>query len=121
MNRIEFVLVLLFTFFVIVIWVTSDVILVRPNLPDDPKIQTLIEPLNPAFDAQALELVANTRPDTTTPLATPRPSPTPIATPEPSASVRPTPTAIPTPTPSPTPFPLDSPLNPSASPATIQP
>lgn len=72
MNRIEFVLVLLFTFFVIVVWVTSDVILVKPNTPDDPKIQTMIEPLNPVFDQETLQLIGNRT--LSTPIkATPRP------------------------------------------------
>jgi len=93
MNRIEFVLVLLFTFFVIVVWVTSDIILVKPNTPDDPKIQTMIEPLNPTFDQETMQLINNRtlstpirptpRPTTTT--ATPAlSSPTPSTSPQPS-------------------------------------
>ncbi len=73
MNRIELVLVLLFTFFVIVVWVTSDVILVRPNTPDDPKIQTMLEPLTPSFDQETMQKIS-TR-DITTPIRpTPRPT-----------------------------------------------
>jgi hypothetical protein len=92
MNRIEFVLVLLFTFFVIVVWVTSDIILVKPNTPDDPKIQTMIEPLNPAFDQEAMQLINNRT------LSTPiRPTPRPTTTTATPALLLPTPSTSPQP------------------------
>ena len=105
MNRIEFVLVLLFTFFVIVVWITSDVILATPQTAEDPKVQKLpsmLEPLSPNFDTKTIEIinnqklpVADTRTQTT---EVPAPVPSPVASPSPGRA-----TPIPRPTPSPRP------------------
>src|SRR6188768_1670474 len=87
MNRIELVLVLLFTFFVIVVWITSDVILVKPNTPEDPKIQSMLEPLTPTFDSKAIELINSTKleqPVREVQVPTPIPQPTPQLSPSPS-------------------------------------
>lgn len=91
MNKIEFVLVLVFTFFVIVVWITSEVILVKPNVPEDPKIQAMLEPIPASFDQETITLINNQKAarinrQVTTPTAIPTPQPTPIS------SLRPTPT-----------------------------
>src|SRR5688572_25180324 len=102
MNRIELVLVLLFTFFVIVVWVTSDIILVRPNTPDDPKIQTMLEPLNPTFDQEAMKKISD-RTFTTPIRPTPRPVSTEVLTQpaEPETPTTPVASSSPSPIPSP--------------------
>jgi uncharacterized membrane protein len=106
MNKIEFVLVLLFTFFVIVVWVTSEIVLVKPSQPDDPKIQAMLEPLQSSFDQETLNLIVSQKPATYVPpvataTATPNPTPT-TATPSASPRGRATPTPAPTRTPAPT-------------------
>ena len=103
MNKIEFVLVLLFTFFVIVVWVTSEIILVKPSQPDDPKIQTMLEPLQSSFDQETLNLITTQKPATfIRPVTTPTPRPTPqAATPSASPRGRATPTPVPQRTPAP--------------------
>jgi hypothetical protein len=104
MNKIEFVLVLLFTFFVIVVWVTSEIVLVKPSQPDDPKIQAMLEPLQSSFDQETLNLIVSQKPATYVPpvaTATPNPTPNP-ATPSASPRGRATPTPAPTRTPAPT-------------------
>ena len=110
MNRIEFVLVLLFTFFVIVVWITSDVILAKPQTAEDPKIQKLpsmLEALSPSFDTKTIDQINGQK------IAEPKvqkaPLPTPTQEPSPSPSPnnrRATPT--PRPTSSPTPLPSQS-------------
>jgi hypothetical protein len=104
MNKIEFVLVLLFTFFVIVVWVTSEIVLVKPSQPDDPKIQAMLEPLQSSFDQETLNLIVSQKPATYIPpvaTATPNPTPNP-ATPSASPRGRATPTPAPLRTPTPT-------------------
>lgn len=100
MNKIEFVLVLLFTFFVIVVWITSEVILVKPNVPEDAKIQAMLEPVSASFDQETLNLISTQKPATyVPPVATPTPQPIATTTPSPSPTTR----GRSTPTPSPTP------------------
>ncbi len=86
MNRIELVLVLLFTFFVIVVWVTSDVILAKPITPEDPKLQSMLEPLTPTFDTKTIDQINSLKLEA--PIKQERPQPTlaPSATPLASGS-----------------------------------
>lgn len=55
MNRKEFTVVLIFTFIVIVIWIIADIIYTEPSVTADPKIQPLLEEVDPNFDTAILE------------------------------------------------------------------
>lgn len=55
MNRKEFVVVLIFTFIVIVIWIIADIIYAEPSITVDPRVQKLLEPVDPTFDTSILE------------------------------------------------------------------
>ena len=103
MNRIEFVLVLLFTFFVIVVWITSDVILATPQTAEDPKIQKLpsmLEALSPNFDTKTIEQINNLKIAQPTTIQSPPPTSTPAPSPSPVNAAR---RSSPTPRPSPSP------------------
>lgn len=120
MNRIELVLVLLFTFFVIVVWVTSDVILVSPNTPDDPKIQTMLEPLNPSFDQETLTQISSR--NLSTPIRpTPRPTTGAIPASQPNSTSQPTISPSPSPAPSINPLEAATEINELTTQATPEP
>lgn len=60
MNRKEFIIILIATFFVTMVWIVSEVIHAKPSVEVDTKIQTLIEPISPTFDQTILDQVKNT-------------------------------------------------------------
>lgn len=55
MDKKELVIILALTFIVVMIWVASDIIHSKPSEPLDPKIQKLIEPIDPNFDTNLIE------------------------------------------------------------------
>lgn len=57
MNRKEFIIILIVTFFVIMVWVVAEIIHSKPSVEVDSKIQSLIEPINPTFDQTILDKV----------------------------------------------------------------
>ncbi len=59
MNRKEFIIILIVTFFVIMVWIVAEIIHTKPSVEVDPKIQGLIEPINPNFDQTILDQVKN--------------------------------------------------------------
>ena len=59
MNRKEFVVVLVLTFIVIIIWIITDIIHTRPSVEVDPKVQNIIEPISPDFDQETLKQISS--------------------------------------------------------------
>jgi len=85
MNKKEFIVVLIFTFISAMIWIVADIYHTKSSIPDDPRITTLLEPVNSTFDQDSLNLVRSHNPliqVETIPL--PPPQPTPQITPSPS-------------------------------------
>ncbi len=58
MNRKEFVILLVITFIVIMIWLAFDIFFrTKPSVEADPNLQTIIEPINPKFDQTTLDQI----------------------------------------------------------------
>ncbi len=59
MNRIQFLIITIFTFIAITTWVVADIIFnTQASIPPNPKLATLLEDLNPSFNEKALEEIA---------------------------------------------------------------
>jgi hypothetical protein len=61
MNRKEFIAVFVITCFVILVWLIAEIVHTQPSNPIDPKIQQLLDPLNPNFDQKTLQQVSQVR------------------------------------------------------------
>lgn len=59
MSKKQFIFVLICTFIVVVIWVIADLIHTKPSVPLNPKLETLLDQINPQFDQAVLEQVKN--------------------------------------------------------------
>ncbi|MBI2022619.1 hypothetical protein HYS97_02135 [Candidatus Daviesbacteria bacterium] len=59
MNKKEFVFVVIVTCLVVLIWVIAEIIHAKPSEPIDPKIQKLLDPINPNFDQATLNQLKN--------------------------------------------------------------
>ena len=46
------------TFITVIIWVTSDIYHSRKQVTTPPEVQQLLEPIEPNFDKQALDLLS---------------------------------------------------------------
>ncbi len=57
MNRKEFIITLVATFIVVMIWIIADILHTRTSVPTSSNLNLLIEPLNPTFDQQTLEKI----------------------------------------------------------------
>ncbi|MCL5784840.1 MAG: hypothetical protein M1142_05835 [Patescibacteria group bacterium] len=55
MTRKEWLLAAIFTFATIMAWVISDVFHARSQVEVSPKLQEVIEPINPNFNTDSLE------------------------------------------------------------------
>lgn len=55
MKRYDLLIITVVTFLTIVIWVASDIFHARSQTQVSPKIQQVIEPINPNFDLSALQ------------------------------------------------------------------
>lgn len=58
MNRKEFLFLIVATFIVIMIWVTSDIIHTHSSIVIDSKLQETLEDVNPNFDSNTLEKIS---------------------------------------------------------------
>lgn len=102
MSGKQFATILIITFIVGIIWLVSDILFnVKPSIPENPKLNTLLQPINPNFDPRILQTIdeevidSNSIPRPTTVKTTPLPaSPSPIASPRPSASQSPKPSSL---------------------------
>lgn len=57
MNKKEFMIILIITFFVIMVWIIAEIIHSKPSVPVDPKLQQLLDPIDPNFDTSTLERI----------------------------------------------------------------
>lgn len=55
MRQKEFIIVLGITLLVVIGWVIFDIIHSKSSVQLDPKVQNIIEPLNPSFDTKLIE------------------------------------------------------------------
>ena len=56
-NSKEFLILVLLTAFVILVWISSDIYRVRTNIELTPNLQKVLEPINPNFDKQTLDFL----------------------------------------------------------------
>ncbi len=103
MNRKEFIIVSVITCFVVLVWVFAEIIHAQPSVPQDSRIQALLDPITPNFDQKTLQEVNQVRhlgpsknepepnPEESSPSAvaspTPKPTSSPTSSPSPKASV----------------------------------
>lgn len=59
MEKKEFVLVIIFTFVVVMIWIASDIYHTHSNITISPKLKQTLEPVDPNFDTATLKRVAS--------------------------------------------------------------
>lgn len=55
MNKKEFVVILTITFIVFMIWIITDIILAKPSVSRDPRLNSLLGPVDPIFDKSVIE------------------------------------------------------------------
>lgn len=53
----EFLTIAIITFITIIAWVIFDILHARAAVEISPKLQNVIEPLNPNFDQEAIDLL----------------------------------------------------------------
>lgn len=64
MNNRQFVIVVVITFIVIVIWIIADIIHTQPSVEINPKLTTLLTPINPNFDQKVVAQIKEISPVT---------------------------------------------------------
>jgi len=96
MNSKQFVIVIVITFFVGMVWLITDIIFnTKASVPVSPKQQTLLESVNPNFNEQILEKISKETldkkliPDSEATAALPSPTPTPAPSLSPTPSPQP--------------------------------
>ncbi|MBI3485969.1 hypothetical protein HY025_03415 [Candidatus Daviesbacteria bacterium] len=55
MHKKEFVILIIMTTIVILVWVVSDIYHTKANVVVSPKLQEVLEPINPNLDQAALD------------------------------------------------------------------
>ncbi len=80
-------LVAILTIVAAIIWIALDVVNIQPNTKLNPKINTILTPINPNFDQKLLDEISSI--SDTPSLYNTRPSQSPIATPQASTSTQP--------------------------------
>lgn len=63
MNKTEFVIIIIFTFIVIMVWVIADIIHTKPSVPLNPNLQSVLEPISPDFDQTAINKIKSYQPN----------------------------------------------------------
>jgi hypothetical protein len=105
MTGKQFATILVITFIVGLIWLVSDILFnVKPSVPVNPQLNTLLQPINPNFDPRVLEMIENE-------VVTPDLRSLPSRQPAPSVSPQPSPSPRSTTSPSPSPRATSSPLS----------
>lgn len=56
-DRKSFLIIAIATLVTIILWVIFDVLHARANVEISPKLQEVIEPLDPNFDTPAIQLI----------------------------------------------------------------
>lgn len=62
MSNRQFVIVVIITFIVIVIWIISDILHTKPSIEVNPKLNTLLTPINPNFDSKIISQIKEITP-----------------------------------------------------------
>lgn len=57
LDRKSFLIIAIATLATIILWVIFDILHARANVEISPKLQEIIEPLDPNFDIQAVQLI----------------------------------------------------------------
>lgn len=57
MNKKEFIVILIITFLVIMVWIIAEIIHSKPSVSVDPKLKQLLDPIDPNFDTSTLERI----------------------------------------------------------------
>ena len=58
MNGKQFATILTITFIVGMVWLISDIIFnTKPSIPTSPKLEDLLEPVNPSFNSRVLDTI----------------------------------------------------------------
>lgn len=66
MSSKQFATIIIITFIVGIIWLVSDIIFnTKASIPDNPKLNILLEPINPNFNPRVLNLINDEVPLTT--------------------------------------------------------
>jgi hypothetical protein len=90
MNRKEFLLIIIITFIVVMVWVASNIYHDRSNTNIDPEIAPLLEDITPNFDQETLDKVKKITPLQTSAqaqaLPSSQPSSSPLQAPTPATS-----------------------------------
>jgi len=94
MSKKEFFIVLFITFFVIMTWIVSDILHSKPSVQINPKLQGLLEKVEPEYDQQILDKInqnfsnLSNVPTFTSPPSSPSPSssPEPLPSDEPEST-----------------------------------
>jgi hypothetical protein len=71
MNGRQLIIVVVVTFVVIVIWIVADILHTRPSIPLNPKLETLLSPINPNFDQKVISQIKEITPISEAEIATP--------------------------------------------------
>ena len=88
MNTKEFIVLLITTFVVVIVWIASDIYHTKANIPILPTLQQALEPLDPNLDKATLDQIKKlNNPPTVVPN-----TPKPIPAPTPTITTLPTPT-----------------------------
>ena len=56
-DRKSFLVIAIVTLITIILWVIFDILHTRANVEISPKLQEVIEPIDPSFDIQAAQLI----------------------------------------------------------------
>ncbi len=59
MNKKEFIIILTSTFIAVMVWIASDIYHTKSSVPLDPKLQTILDPVEPNLDSETLRLIQN--------------------------------------------------------------
>lgn len=61
MNK-QFVIVVIITFIVIIVWIIADIIHTKPSVPLNPKLEVLLAPISPNFDQKIISQIKEVTP-----------------------------------------------------------
>lgn len=57
MNNRQFLIVISITFIVIIIWIIADILHTKPSIEVNPKLTTLLTPVDPNFDSKVISQI----------------------------------------------------------------
>lgn len=58
MSGKQFAIIVTITFIVGMVWLISDIIFnTKPSIPVSPKLETLLQPVNPNFNSRVLDII----------------------------------------------------------------